>query len=653
MRSIATHSSRFALAAAAALATAAVALPAIASADTFCVHNPSGCAGTTEPDLSTAVLAADFNGAGKDTIRLGPGSFSDGPVLASAGNPVDIVGASANDTTLTGKGNNITVLRLMDSQSTVSDLGVKVTGTGNETGIELAGKGSHLKVTNSGAQAGTLGIGLTGAFPWLDASSVALSYGPSDLAVYAVSSSATEALVTDADLAAKGGVTVGPGQVDVMRSRIWAQQGVTADNGHATVADTSLRVPGPMPSIYGATALEAGGTGSSTIDADRITAYGNGIGEDGAYASPSSGAGNTAKINLRGSVIDGFGTAVKAYQSGGSATTVTTAWSAYKLASVTATGGAGYTAAASNLDLAGTSAGFVDAAGGDLRLRHDSALVDRGDPTFQFSVFDRDGHPRVRDGDAAGGPRVDIGAIEYQRSAPVAAATATPVTVAAGQAVTFVGTADDADPGETATYQWAFDDGASATGATAQHAFATAGTHTATLTVTDPTGLTGTAQASVAVQAVAGSTTGTASTTSAGTAPSLTRLRVAPTPFRARGAGPYSAAARRAPIGTSITYILSKQSAATFTIMRASAGRRVGTACRRPTRANRSHRACTNWRTLGTFTRRGVAGPNRQRFDGRLGRRAVAAGRYRLVARALDASGMRSTALSASFRVVR
>jgi PKD repeat protein len=651
MRSIATHSSRFALAAAAALATAAVALPAIASANTFCVHNPSGCVGTTEPDLSTAVLAADFNGSGKDTIRLGPGSFSDGPVLASAGNPVDIVGASANETTLTGKGNNITVLRLMDSQSTVSDLGVKVTGTGNETGIELAGKGSHLKLTNSGAQASTLGIALTGAFPWLDASSVALRYGPNDLAVYAVSSYATEALVTDADLSAKSGVIVGPGQVDVMRSRVWAQQGVTADNGHATVADTSLRVPGPMPSNYSSAALIASGVGSSTIDADRITAYGNGNGENGVYASPSAGAGNTAKINLRGSVIDGFGTAVRAYQSGGAATTVTTAWSAYKLASVTTSGGAGYTAAASNLDLAGTSAGFIDAAGGDLRLGHDSALIDRGDPTFQFSVFDRDGRPRVRDGDGAGGPRVDIGAVEYQRSAPAAAATATPSAVAAGQAVTFVGKADDADPGETATYQWAFDDGASATGATAQHAFATAGIHTATLTVTDPTGLTGTAQASIAVQDVAGSTAATTSAT--GAVPSLTRLRVAPTPFRARGAGSYSAAARRAPIGTSITYTLSKQSAATFTIMRASAGRRVGTACRRPTRANRSHRACTNWRMLGTFTRRGVAGPNRQRFDGRLGRRALAAGRYRLVARALDASGMRSTALSASFRVVR
>jgi len=406
-----------------------------------------------------------------------------------------------------------------------------------------------------------------------------------------------------------------------------------------------------MPSVYGSTALDAGGTGSSTIDADRITAYGNGTGEDGVYASPSSGAGNTAKINLRGSVIDGFGTAVRAYQSGGAATTVTTAWSAFKLASVSAMGGATYTAGASNLDLAGTSAGFVDAAGGDLRLRHDSPLVDRGDPTFQFSVLDRDRQPRVRDGDGAGGPRVDIGAIEYQRSAPAAAATATPSTVAAGQEVTFAGTADDADPGETATYRWAFDDGASATGATAQHAFATAGTHTATLTVTDPTGLTGTAQASIAVQDVAGPTTAT--TSAAGAVPSLTRLRVAPTPFRARGAGPYSAAARRAPIGTSITYTLSKQSAETFTITRASAGRRVGTACRRPTRANHSHRACTRWLMLGTFTRRGVAGPNRQRFDGRLRRRALAAGRYRLVARALDASGMRSKALSASFRVVR
>jgi PKD domain len=138
--------------------------------------------------------------------------------------------------------------------------------------------------------------------------------------------------------------------------------------------------------------------------------------------------------------------------------------------------------------------------GGDIRLRHDSPLVDRGDPAFQAAgALDRDGHPRLRDGDGAGGSRADIGALEYQRSAPVATATATPAAADPGQVVAFDGVATDADPGETLTYQWAFDDGATAVGATAYHAFASAGPHTATLTVSDPSGVTDTAQVAVNV----------------------------------------------------------------------------------------------------------------------------------------------------------
>ena len=48
--------------------------------------------------------------------------------------------------------------------------------------------------------------------------------------------------------------------------------------------------------------------------------------------------------------------------------------------------------------------------------------------------------------------------------------------------------ASDPD-GEAVTLTWAFDDGATATGEHATHAWATPGTHTATVTATDPTGL--------------------------------------------------------------------------------------------------------------------------------------------------------------------
>ena len=55
----------------------------------------------------------------------------------------------------------------------------------------------------------------------------------------------------------------------------------------------------------------------------------------------------------------------------------------------------------------------------------------------------------------------------------------------------------------------------------------------------------------------------------------------------------------------------------------------------------------------GNFTDAGVAGANRFRFSGRLRNRALARASYRLVARATDAAGNRSTVKRAAFRIVK
>src|SRR5262249_26971565 len=139
---------------------------------------------------------------------------------------------------------------------------------------------------------------------------------------------------------------------------------------------------------------------------------------------------------------------------------------------------------------------------GDYRLRYDSPLIDAGDSTpLGSGETDLGGNPRIVDGvQPFGGAVRDIGAYEYQPSIPTAVATPSTGTASPGQAVSF-DSAGSSDPeNDPISFSWSFDDGATATGATASHAFTTPGVHTATLTVTDATGQTATATANVDVR---------------------------------------------------------------------------------------------------------------------------------------------------------
>jgi hypothetical protein len=97
----------------------------------------------------------------------------------------------------------------------------------------------------------------------------------------------------------------------------------------------------------------------------------------------------------------------------------------------------------------------------------------------------------------------------------------------------------------------------------------------------------------------------------------------------ARGATPRAARAAR---GTTLRYTLSENARVALKI-----------------RVKRD----TRYRTVGALRRNGVSGPNRIRFTGRIGRRALRAGRYRAVITATDAAGNRSAPRRTSFRVVR
>jgi hypothetical protein len=131
------------------------------------------------------------------------------------------------------------------------------------------------------------------------------------------------------------------------------------------------------------------------------------------------------------------------------------------------------------------------------------------------------------------------------------------------------------------------------------------------------------------------------------TAPLLTALSAKPRSFRTR---------RRAGVaaGTTVRFTLSEAATTRLGLERATTGRRVGGGCVRQTRSNRSRRACVRYVVVrGVLSKKLVAGAARVRFDGRLGGKRVASGRYRLVLVATDAAGNASPARRAAVRILR
>jgi hypothetical protein len=77
----------------------------------------------------------------------------------------------------------------------------------------------------------------------------------------------------------------------------------------------------------------------------------------------------------------------------------------------------------------------------------------------------------------------------------------------------------------------------------------------------------------------------------------------------------------------------------------------VGKSCRRP--SPRAHgKRCIRFVNKGTLTRNGRAGANSVKFSGRIERRALKPGRYRVVISATDVAGNVSKRATLSFRVI-
>jgi PKD domain len=494
---------------AALVALAAWPAASLAAEQTFCVADPD-CSGTPEASVAAALAAAQANGPERDRIKVGPGTFpAAGSLTDSPTNPVLIEGAGEVFTTLTRPAAmNASVLFLSNAQSSVSKLGVHIpAGQPGMTGIVLAGGASGERVFLSSPSA------------LADATGVVVGNGSSlregSIAVPNTTAAANDGIVTRDDAVVESGFVQATRGVLIERSgtlvrglRIIAGIGVefvgsTGADSTATVENT--QVTGTEPPAPADVAIKATGpdaTHSVTLSARHVTLVGPG-GGNGFWASGESAASNpTATLNVLDSVVRGYTADLRASAGVMGTASLSIDDSAFDFSKVTTNNPmkATINPGPHNLSLSGFDPGLIDVRG-DMRPAFDSALVDRGVTGGLLSTespFDLAVQARLVDGNGDGTARRDMGAFEYQRAAPKVTAEAAPATAGQGQAITFNATATDSDPQETTgAITWVFDDGATATGASAQHAFAAAGAHTATASATDPAGVTGTGAATV------------------------------------------------------------------------------------------------------------------------------------------------------------
>lgn len=244
--------------------------------------------------------------------------------------------------------------------------------------------------------------------------------------------------------------------------------------------------------------------------------------------------------------------------------------------------------------------------------------------------------------------RQTVTAVGYDHSPPVLRDLTIPSSLTAGSSALF--SVQPFDIWGPVTSSWAFGDGGSADGASVSHTFDSAGDRTVSVTATDGVGNASTASGPVSVSALpvpAGPTPPAPDTTK----PAISSFAATPSTF---AVGPKSTplvarVARR----TTFRFQLSEPGSVTIAIARQLRGKRSGKRCVPPSKKLAKKKSCKRYKTVGTLKRTGVGGANKVAFTGRLGKKALALGRYRASIVATDPAGNKSVAKTASFKIVK
>jgi hypothetical protein len=571
---------------------AALGAPAAASAETFCVNLPS-CIGTDVSTPQQALDIAAFNNQ-VDTVRIGAKATPYAGGLSYIDpEKVTIIGAGRDQTVIQS---TLSDPAIVDGNTTsrVEDLEIRY-GNDVQQGFRLGAIAEGVRVRGTGTNGDTSALRLHDGGSFRGGQLISPGWGAETLANSGAS-------ISDTVISAVFGLGAPLNGKSVQASRLYiraSRAGISAGSGSIAIAN-SVITTGTYDQARGMYVLTSG-----QLSASHVTVVGSGTGAG--VSVSAGGGGSAANATIANSIVTGYPTALSRY-SETVAANLTLRYSSWGGGPATDNGGPGQLDTAVGNSSAAPQFVAPGALVPNLRLKGGSALIDAADPTDALTE-DKDGLARTVDGDGDGGARSDMGAYEYQRTAPAADLMITPAAPVAGQQATFsAAPSKDADHGDelASTFAWKVDGISVGQGVQLPHTFATGGTHTVELTVTDPGGLSDTVAKQLLVTSTAGDPQQPQQPPTGGGTDSVAPL------VGALRAGP-----RR------VRFRLSEAARVTVRVKR------------RGTRRARVIRIS------------GSAGAN----SARLGRRALRDGRYRLTVVATDAAGNSSARRTLRLRV--
>ncbi|MDW5598581.1 choice-of-anchor Q domain-containing protein [Conexibacter stalactiti] len=390
-------------------------LPAsTASAHDYCVAKPR-CAGTVvaAAQLQTQLTAAETNGEA-DRFFLGSAVFARGPYSYVSSEPVELHGTKGSTTVTTFQAAVVdrTVLTLIGPAVSLDGVRIELALSGN-SGLNLSGGAARdvsikqMLGTSVGSGA-VLSDGATLADSTVDvltdgAPAVGLSRGSATIASSRIFGSYGALTVPGADT------------LTVARSTLTASVGAFAYGGTIKLSDTVVDGRGVRLSAAFFALAQSGFT--PTIEATRTTVVGGDATSTNAIGAYAAGNGGTATVTVRDSAMTGVGVPALRVADPGALAMTELDRVAHADPIGSADRGPGSSQERNRLP---APTGFADPSDSDFRLLPGSSLIDAGDPAFTAAAdaTDRDGAPRLRDGDGDCTARLDVGAYEYQPAGP-------------------------------------------------------------------------------------------------------------------------------------------------------------------------------------------------------------------------------------------